>query len=293
MINSSGFFGSPAPLPEQDGAGLEILHSSQSGPCVLLKGHRNDRLVVYKCLKSEFRNDPVQQRMLRREYEIGASLTHPGICEVLDWVVLPGYGDAIEMEWVDGAPLGEWLSRHEGDVQLVSKVLRDICDALSYIHHKQVIHKDLKPENILITRFGDYVKILDFGLSDTNSILTGKGPAGTPRYAAPEVLDGQSADALSDIYSLGRIIESCGPAFKHIAKKCSATDRRRRYASSEEVRDALESVSGKKSLLPPLAAALVLLGALAAWFFLLREDPVEKIFTDAVEQVRDASATPR
>lgn len=290
MISTSGFFGpSPDMQPPVD-AGLELLHESQSGHFLLLKGQRNDRVVVYKCLQAGYRDDPVWQRILRREYEIGASLKHPGICEVLDWVTVPGYGDAIEMEWIDGDPLNVWLGSH-ADVALRTRVMCDICDALSYIHHKQVIHKDLKPENILVTRDGSYVKILDFGLSDTNSIFTGKGPAGTLEYAAPEVVDGHQADVMSDIYSLGMIMKDMGPAFNKVARKCTRVDREQRYRSADELRSALGRVERRGfSIWPLLAALLLLVGLVAVWLTLRKADPVQEMFLDAVEQVRGASS---
>jgi len=291
MIQTSGFFGPMAPLPDAEASGLECLHESASGPCLLLKGHRNDRIVVYKVLKAGFRDDPVYQRMLRREYEIGVSLKHPGICETLAWRELPGYGDGIELEWIDGCRLDEWLASHPGDSAQCRQILADLCDALAYLHHKQVIHKDLKPENILITRLGGYVKIIDFGLSDTDSILTGKDPGGTRGYAAPEVLSGKPALAVSDIYSLGRIMQQMGPAFSRIARKCTATDIGRRYASAEEVRRDLLALRLSRRHTWIVSAALLVLLALGAGYFLHRGDPVRDLFLDAVEQVRQA-ATP-
>lgn len=289
MIQSSGFFGPAAPLNETDSAAPEPLYESVDGHCILLKGHRNDRLVVYKSLKPEFREDPVQQRMLRREYEIGASLKHPGICEVLSWIRLSGYGDSIEMEWIDGSRLDEWLDSHP-DASRRRKVLLDLCDSLAYLHRKQVIHKDLKPENILVTRHGDYVKILDFGLSDTDSILTGKDPAGTWQYAAPEVIRGETADVRSDIFSLGRIMQDMGPAFSRIARKCTEEDISKRYDSAEAVRRDLETLKPSRHRLTiSLLIFLLLLAAVVLLFLLKRGDPVEKLFLDAAEQVRNAS----
>ena len=148
MIQTSGFFGPPSTLPESDASGLECLYSAPEGHCMLLKGHRNDRIIVYKILKEEYRNNPVQQRMLRREYEIGASLKHPGICEVLAWVSLPGYGDAIEMEWIDGCRLDEWLAANPGNKLAQKKILLDICDALFGIFPGDVMFGDCLFDNL-------------------------------------------------------------------------------------------------------------------------------------------------
>ena len=285
MIQSSGYFIHANPLPDSEDAALELIHESEEGHCLLLKGHRNDRIVVYKALKESYRDDPVYQRMLRREYEIGVSLKHPGICEVLAWTTLPRYGDSIEMEWIDGERMDRWLAAHPGREER-RKILLDLCDALTYLHRKQVIHKDLKPENILITASGPYPKILDFGLSDTDSILTGKDPGGTRMYAAPEVLAGEAAQARSDIFSLGRIMQQMGPDFSRIARKCTEVDPSARYSSAEEVRHALESRRSMPRLLAPVFLLVVLIGL---WAFLHRPDPVRALFLDAVEQVRQTT----
>ena len=291
MINSSGFFGSPTALPDTQTSGLELLYESPEGNCLLLKGHRNDRVVVYKCLKAQFKDDPVQQRMLRREYEIGASLKHPGVCEVLGWVVIPGYGDSIEMEYIDGQRLDIWLSAEHRSVQEQRKLLCELCDALSYMHRKQVIHKDLKPENILVTRNGNYAKIIDFGLSDADSVLTGKDPAGTIQYAAPEVIAGDAAGERSDIFSFGRILQDMSPAFSRIARKCTETNPGKRYVSFDELRKDLAAVSGTHRIRGLVLVVLLLAAALLLLYRPGHSDPVEELFLDAVEQVREA-ATP-
>ena len=290
MIQSSGFFGTPSPPPVTDSSCLELLHASENGHCVLFKGHRNDRIVVYKALKEGFREDPVHQRMLRREYEIGASLKHPGICEVLAWTSIPGYGDCIEMEWIDGVSLRSYLDAgHHPEAEL-RRILADLCDALSYLHRKQVVHKDLKPENIMITHKGKYPKLIDFGLSDTDSILTGKDPGGTWQYAAPEVLEGGTAEARSDIFSLGRIMQEMGPAFSRIARRCTESDPTRRYDNAEEIRrDTMDTPTRRRRLF--WLVPVVLLASALTWIWLLlsQPDPVERLFMDAVEQVRAAS----
>ena len=288
MIQSSGFFVPPPPPQETGTEAVELLHTSEDGYCMLLKGHCNDKIIVYKVLKEDFRNDPVSQRLLRREYEIAAPLHHPGICQTLDWVTLPGYGDAIQMEWINGIPLNQWIEEHPGELSRRRKILTDLCDALSYLHRKQVIHKDLKPENILVTSSGDYPKIIDFGLSDADAILTGKAPGGTRPYAAPEVEAGENADALSDIYSLGVIMQSMGPAFARIARKCASPERGKRYVSAEEVRQDLEKMRRRKTeaICVPIG---ILAAALGLWMLLHRPDPVKELFQDAVEQVRQAA----
>lgn len=289
MIQTSGFFKDPSPFPEMSNPGLEFIHETPDGHCLLFKGYRNDKMVVYKTLKPAFRDDPVYQRMLRREYEIGISLKHPGICEMLAWTSVQGCGDCIEMEYIDGCRLDEWLAEHPGDVAQRRRILSDLCDALEYIHRKQVVHKDLKPENILLTRYGFYPKIIDFGLSDADSILTGKDPAGTWMYAAPEVKSGGMAEARSDIYSLGRIMQQMGPEFSAIARKCSAKDIDKRYPSAEAVKRDLEKMRITRRPVSFVIISLLVAAGIAAALFFKRDDPVENLFLEAVEQVRQAS----
>lgn len=293
MVQPSGFFYSTQPLSEEGtGENLEVMYESPEGDCILLKGHRNDRVVVYKALKKAYKDDPVHRRMLRREYEIGASLKHPAICEVLSWITLPEYGDSIEMEWIDGCTLDEWIKMHPAHKGQLRKIFMQICDALSYMHQKRVFHKDLKPENILITKSGAYVKLIDFGLSDTESILTGKDPAGTWRYAAPEILAGESADDSCDIYSLGVIIKECSQhSFLRIAKKCTAHDKMKRYASASDVKKDLSK--GSKWGTWTLAATIFLLSiAAGALYYSDHENSVEQLFMEAAEQVREAANPP-
>lgn len=290
MIQTSGFFYPLKPLPDERGeVNLEVLYESPESDCILLKGHRNDRIVVYKALKKAYRDDPVHQRMLRREYEIGVSLKHPVICEVLSWVTLPDYGDSIEMEWIDGCTLDQWIKTHALHKRQLRRIFIQICDALSYMHQKRVFHKDLKPANILVTSSGDYVKLIDFGLSDTESILTGKDPAGTWRYAAPEILAGERADESCDIYSLGIIIRECsGRSFSGIARKCAAHDKSKRYASALDVKMALIN-SGRRWIWMVVAALVTFAAVAGALFYSNRENSVEQLFMDAAEQVREAS----
>ncbi|KAG0277231.1 polo-like kinase 3 [Linnemannia exigua] len=80
-----------------------------------------------------------------------------------------------------------------------------IIKGLTHVHSKGIIHRDLKPENILIGE-GMVLKIADFGWSITKTDEDIRGLAGSPGYAAPEVVLKKPQDFLVDVFSLGIVI---------------------------------------------------------------------------------------
>jgi hypothetical protein len=158
---------------------------------------RLNRTVALKVSKVEF------SKRFEQEARTVAALNHPHICQLYD--VGPNY---LVMEFVEGEQLKgpQPLPRA---VELAGQIL----DALAAAHKKGVIHRDLKPANILVTRQG--IKLLDFGLAkhtgalkETDATLTegltAKGQIfGTLPYMAPEQLQGQQADARSDLFGFG------------------------------------------------------------------------------------------
>ena len=258
---NSGFFVSPD-LPAELGQAVpQPLHCEGKGFCDIYRIDRMGRLRVLKCLKPAHREDPLHENLLRKEFEIGYSLSHPNICEYYSFAPVEGLGNCIEMEWVDGRTLEEIITRSPLSAEATDKVVDELCDALIYLHAKQVLLRDLKPSNILVTYTGDHVKLIDFGFSDTagHSIL--KTPAGTVDYTAPEVLAGGKADVRSEIYSLGLILFRLGRRYRAVARKCCEKKPQFRYASVSEVKKALH---GKGSLLAGLLF-IVIVAAMALY----------------------------
>lgn len=264
----SSFFAPPEGPGDNDAVFLELLHSSDSGFSELYRINKMGRFRVLKCLKPEFRGNPTYEGLLRKEFEIGFSLDHPNICQYYSFLAHPSLGNCLEMEWIDGRSLEELIAGERPDASLSDSILDQLCDALSYIHSKQVLHKDLKPSNILVTHKGNVVKLVDFGLSDSSSYSVLKIPAGTAIYTAPEVLKGAEADVRSEIYSLGLIIASLGPRHRMVVRKCCEPRPARRYASVAEVKKALHSnwpyISGVLFIL--LIAAFALFPMFSRWF---------------------------
>ena len=118
----------------------------------------------------------------------------------------------IQMEFCDNKTLRSLIDRKilYRDLNLIKTLLRQIIDALEYIHSKEVIHRDLKPTNIFLTS-ENVPKIGDFGLAKSGGIevsgnRTCSGKVGSPLYIAPEAEEEQIYGFFTDIYSLGVII---------------------------------------------------------------------------------------
>ena len=268
MIGPSGFF-----IPNfSEGAhkhsdNLELIHTSKDGFSELYRGCKNGRFFVYKALKKEYRGNPLYEELLKKDFNIGFSLNHPGICQYYGIVDYPSLGNCIIMDWIDGQTLENLIHVGRIDSRLTKKIICEICDALEYIHRKQIIHRDLKPENIMITNNGHNVKIIDFGLSDTDSYNILKAPAGTRLYASPELIAGEGVDCRTDIWSLGLIISELTPRYSSISSKCTHRDIVKRYASANEVHKAILKEPARK--FRNFAAGVLAIGVLASIAFML------------------------
>jgi Tol biopolymer transport system component len=181
---------------------------------------RLDRQVAIKVLPEDLAGSPEFRTRLEREARAASALNHPHICTLHDVGHQSGT-DYLVMELVEGETLAARIAR--GPLPPV-EVLRygiEIADALDRAHRAGIVHRDLKPGNIMIAKSG--VKLLDFGLarqtapgpapgslSQTPTMshpLTAQGSVvGTFQYMAPEQLEGQEADARSDLFALGAVL---------------------------------------------------------------------------------------
>lgn len=175
---------------------------SSGGFCRIIKAHRQGRWWILKCLKPEYANITFYQHMLQKEYAVLSLMNHPNIVMACSMISLNDYGLCIVMEYIDG----KVLNTKEFTPSERYRLIMQLCDALEYIHTLQIVHRDIKPQNILITSNGHNIKLIDFGLSDTDSYAELKQPAGTLAYISPEQLASNRPDVRNDIYSLGRIM---------------------------------------------------------------------------------------
>ncbi len=151
---------------------------------------------------------PEAQRQFTREATVLANLSHPNLPRVTDHFILPGQGQYLVMDYVEGDDLAS-LVRQRGPVPVKQAVLwiSQVADALDYLHSRQppVVHRDIKPANIRVTPDGRAM-LVDFGLVKVYNpqFKTTLGArAVTPGYAPPEQYGQGSTDARSDLYALG------------------------------------------------------------------------------------------
>lgn len=164
------------------------------------------KLIIIKRIKQQYRNNQQYLNLFGREFEMAYLLDHPNIVRILDKGE-DEQGPYYTMEFVDGRPLRDLIgSNGVGNDFKAERLFRQLLDAFSYIHKKQIIHRDIKPENIYVTYKGDNIKVLDFGLAACDYFEDKMMQVGTPKYAAPEQMThGYRADQRADIYSLGKI----------------------------------------------------------------------------------------
>ncbi len=171
---------------------------------------RLKRPVAVKVIHTAFRTTPDYQARFEREAQALARLKHPHVVSIYR------YGQLDEllyvaMEYIEGTDLQKLLAAYHDRGELlppaeVGRLIRQVCQALDYIHSQNIIHRDVKPSNIMLDRQGQAV-VTDFGLVLLTELGTQGGLLGTPQYMAPEQA-GSSAWAVpqSDLYAVGVIL---------------------------------------------------------------------------------------
>jgi eukaryotic-like serine/threonine-protein kinase len=250
------------------------------------------RVCALKVLNPNYNGDadPEFHRRFFREASITSRITHPNSVTIFDYGKTDDDVYYMAMEFLDGQTLHHALR----DVKTmpeerVGRIAQQMCRALREAHTLDVIHRDLKPANIFLTRHGDdedFVKVLDFGLvkhlsERPEEQLTQTGLfMGSPKYMAPEQIQGGHVDARTDVYSLGIMMYEmlagkvpferptsvnilmahvgeppppmravnpnlvCSPAFEELVMRCIAKDPSERYASMNAVLQAIKQAHG-------------------------------------------------
>ena len=162
--------------------------------------------VALKFLPSEHGKSASWRDQFYAEVRMARQVSHPNVCRVYDIGESEGML-FLSMEFVDGEDL-ESLLRRIGRLpeDKAVEVAQQLCGGLAAAHRSGVLHRDLKPSNVMIDGMGR-ARITDFGLAiAATEARQETGPAGTPGYLAPELLEGAGPSVQSDLYALGLVL---------------------------------------------------------------------------------------
>jgi eukaryotic-like serine/threonine-protein kinase len=178
------------------------------------RDERLEREVALKVLREGSLTDESARKRFRKEAIALSRLNHPNIATVFDFDSEDGV-DFLVMEYVEGVSLAHRIASSGLSEKETAAIGAQIAQALEEAHDHGVVHRDLKPGNILLTPKGR-VKVLDFGLArllqpvdgleGTESLTQTTAMAGTLPYMTPEQLQGEAADARSDIHAVGAVL---------------------------------------------------------------------------------------
>ncbi|MFE7420284.1 protein kinase [Rhodococcus sp. NPDC057529] len=167
------------------------------------------RTVAIKVLQSGIGRDS-RARFLREQQAMGALSEHPNIVAILQAGITNGGHPYLVMPFYERGSLDARIRRN-GPIgwKATLRMGIRIAGALETAHRASILHRDVKPSNILLTDYGEPA-LTDFGIArieggfeTSASIITG-----TPAYTSPEILEGQSPTAASDVYALGATLYS-------------------------------------------------------------------------------------
>ncbi len=206
-----------------------------------------DHAVAIKVIRPGVLSEPLVERF-QRERQTLARLAHRNIARLFDGGETEAGQPYIVMELVEGAPLGDWIARAPSQAIRVRLFLQ-VCAAVSFAHQNLIVHRDITPANVLVEADGT-PKLIDFGIArpmtsgEDGEVGPGPGLSLTPGFAAPERMAGEAATTLSDVYSLGRVLETLFPTprpadLEAVVRRATAERPEARYSTVDALADDL------------------------------------------------------
>jgi serine/threonine-protein kinase len=175
--------------------------------------------VALKLLHKEMSENQEVVARFEQEGFAAARVEHPNVASATDFGRAEDGTVYLVLEYVEGTPLRETISRGPMAPARALHVARQIAHALERAHDAGIVHRDLKPENVMLVQKGDdpdFVKVLDFGIAKVTAAAMPEGSSqpltrlgtilGTPEYMAPEQALAEAVTPASDLYALGVIL---------------------------------------------------------------------------------------
>lgn len=159
-------------------------------------------------------------------------------------------GQIVLEEYIDGITVAQVMETGKYHYRGVRKVLLGVCDALTVLHDRGIVHRDVKPENVMISD-DSRVVLIDFNASRVESSAKKDTVIlGTVGYASPEQLGISQTDARTDIYAAGVLynvlltgqhpsVTIVSGKAGRIVRKCTAVNPNERYQTAAELFSAL------------------------------------------------------
>ncbi len=182
---------------------LSALGSGTFGSVWRVRDLTLQREVALKMLHPSVARSEDAVSRFRKEAQLAARLQHPAIVPIYAWEQKGGVHWYV-MELEDEGSIGDLVRRlGPRPIDEVAPQLAFMLEGLAAAHQHGIIHRDLKPENILLSRYGNW-RIADFGIA--NALGEDRtGTSGTPAFAPPEQLLGESQGAAADLFAVAGI----------------------------------------------------------------------------------------
>jgi eukaryotic-like serine/threonine-protein kinase len=156
----------------------------------------------------ENQSEETSAELFRRERQALADLNHPHVARLLDGGRTRDGRPWFAMELIEGQPLDRHCIERNLPLARRLELFNQLCSAVAFAHARGLIHRDIKPSNVLVDGQAQ-VKLLDFGIAQLLGEDDGlAASAYTPGFASPEQMRGETLTIASDIYQLGRLLES-------------------------------------------------------------------------------------
>ncbi|HKV99949.1 MAG TPA: protein kinase [Vicinamibacterales bacterium] len=244
---------------------LAPLGAGGMGEVYKARDTRLERIVAIKVLPDALQLDAHFRERFEREAKSISALNHPNICTLHDI----GHQDGVDylvMEYLEGETLASRLAKGPLPLAEALKTATEIAGALDKAHRQGIVHRDLKPGNVMLTKTG--AKLLDFGLAKTGAAnisgvqptmlptvtapLTAQGTLlGTFQYMSPEQVEGEDADARSDVFAFGAVLHEMLTGQKAFTGKSQAS------LLSAILKDQPPLVSSVQPFAPPMLDRIV------------------------------------